>query len=183
MMISRIQASGRVAAGLSRRGRWRGLLAVLLVTVAAAEAAPRWLVIASARDTTAGFVALPLTGGGRQLLGWPEGVVATDDTVTWHPDGPGALAFALGESAAGGGAAGRFTLADGRYTIDTPLYLEGGGVTAFLAAGSLEVTADRLTYRRPAAREGPTGDYLLLAGIVVATGVLLHLARRRRGRA
>jgi hypothetical protein len=178
MMTSGVQVSGRRAAGIRC-----GLLAVLVVTAAAAEAAPRWLVITSARDTTAGFVALTLSGDGRQLLGWPEGLVATDDTVTWHPDDPGALAFALGESPAGGGAAGRFTLADGRYTIDTPLYLEGGGVTAFLGAGSLEVTADRLTYRRPVAREGPTGDYLLLAGIVVATGVLLHLARRRRGRA
>ncbi len=147
---------------------------------AGAALAPERLVIPAARDTSVGFVAVPLPADGGTVLAWPEGVVVTEAGVPWLPDGQQGLAFALDGPLRGAGAGGLFTARPGRFTIDTPLYLAAGGVRAYLQSGELIVAADRLEYRRPHAAADPRGDYLLLAGLVVATGILLHLARRRR---
>jgi hypothetical protein len=184
-------AGGRAAAPTCRhRGRW--VLAVLPVlglliglagpvaAVADGALAPQRLVIPAARDTSVGFVAVPLPDGGGMVLAWPEGVLVTEEGVAWLPDGPQGLAFDLDGDLRGAGAGGLFTARPGRFTIDTPLYLAAGGVRAYLQAGELTVSDARLEYRRPRSAHDPRGDYLLLAGLVVATGILLHLARRRR---
>lgn len=165
------------------------VLAVLALRPGAAVAgpapapAPTQLVIPAARDTTLGFVAVTLPDGGGTVLAWPEGLVVAEKDVPWLADGPRGLAFPLEGPLRGAGAGGVFSIRAGRFSIDTPLYLVAGGVQAYLQAGELTVTAGRVVYRRPAVARDPRGDYLLLAGLVVATGILLHLARRRRSAA
>ncbi|MEZ4389326.1 MAG: hypothetical protein R3D98_17400 [Candidatus Krumholzibacteriia bacterium] len=114
------------------------------------------------------------------MLAWPEGLVAVPDTLAWLAEGEADLGFALvADRAVALGAAGVLALEPGRFEIDTPLLLTDGRLSAFLAAGRLEVTADRLIYRQPAARVARGGTLLILAGVVVATAVLLRAVRRR----
>ncbi|HOX26562.1 MAG TPA: hypothetical protein PLL30_08260 [Candidatus Krumholzibacteria bacterium] len=154
-------------------------LAVLLGGLPAAGG-PVLLVIEAARDTTAGFVALPLPELGRRALAWPDGVVTLPDTTEWLEEGPRGLAFRLeSPSLVGVAAGGRFACEPGSYRLDAPLVLADGAVVACLSAGSLDVTGERITYRQPPARRDQRGNYLILAGLLIATAVMLRGVRRR----
>jgi len=192
-----MMVSNRVWPRLRRRSSRRGngaaaclaagLLGAMPLAMAGQNSAaetvrPARLVIVAARDTTAGFVALPLAASGRRALVWPEGVVVVPDSIPWLEAGQQGLAIPLSAPLEGAGAGGSLPLAAGRYDLDTPLYLGSGEVTAYLTGGVLEVAADELRYRRARPARDPRADYLLLAGLVLATGVLLHQARRRRSR-
>lgn len=138
------------------------------------------LVVEAARDTTRGFRAQNLPELGRRALTWPEGVITLPDSMDWLEHEADGLAFRLdGEALVGVGSAGRFSGRIGSYEVDTPLYLTDGRVVACLAAGRIEVAADRIVYRAKGHRRDQRGDLLLLGGIILATAVLLRAARRR----
>lgn len=162
------------------------LLAALLMAATGsvdAKAESLELVIEAARDTTQGFAARDLERQSRRLLAWPEGVVSLPDTVVWRQGGATGLAFQLdGARIAGGSAAGLLQLVPGRYDLDTPVYLGDGTISAMFSAGRLEITPGRILYRRPASRIARRGTLFLLAGLVLATGVMLRAARRRTRR-
>lgn len=167
-----------------RLSRRLPLLAALLLGGGAGASEPVLLVVEAARDTTAGFVALSLPDLGRRVLAWPEGVISVPDTAVWLESGRDGLAFALAAPPlAGVGAGGRFPAEPGRYKLDTPLVLQDGLVVACLSDGELEVAPGRFVYRRPGKRHDQRGDLLLLAGLVVATAVLLRAAGRRKRQA
>ena len=162
------------------------LLTAVLIAVAVtagAQAESLELVIEAARDTTQGFAARDLERQSRRLLAWPEGVVSLPDSVVWREGGATGLAFRLDSAKiAGGSAAGLMRLVPGRYDLDTPVYLGDGTISAMFSAGRLEVTPGRILYRRPASRIASRGTLFLLAGLVLATGVMLRAARRRTRR-
>ena len=142
------------------------------------------LVVEAARDTTAGFRAQVLPEQGRRALTWPHGVITLPDTMAWLEHGETGLAFSLhAATLAGVGAGGRFVGEPGRYKLDTPLYLGDNALVACLAAGELEVSPGFVIYRQPVKRRDQRGDWLLLGGLILATGVLLRAARRRSRRA
>jgi hypothetical protein len=163
------------------------ILAVLVIAVATAAALPgadtTVLVISAAQDTSRVFGALTISGQATRALFWPEGVLTTPETMIWRAAGPDGLAFDLRTAALGGvSTGGRFALQPGRYDLDVPLLLSDGAVTVALTAGRLEVAPGRITYSRPPARRDPRGDYYILAGLILATAILLRAARRRSGR-
>ena len=158
-------------------------LLVLLVHGSTATADPVLFVVDAARDTSAGFVSVPLPALGRRALVWGDGVITVPDSVPWLEHGRGSLAVSLSEPPLTGIAAGGvFRREVGQYDLDTPLHLDDGRVTAYLAAGRLDVTEGMVTYRRPATGRSMRGDFILLAGLILATGLLLHAARRRSRR-
>ena len=61
-----------------------------------------------------------------------------------------------------------------------PLLLTDGVLTAHLTSGTLEITeAGEVRYRRPGGGIGGRGTLLLLAGLGLATVMLLRAVRRR----
>jgi len=160
---------------------WFLILATPVSSPAATETI--LLVIEAARDTTAGFRAQVLPEQGRRALTWPHGVITLPDTMAWLEHGETGLAFRLRASTlAGVGAGGRFVGEPGRFEVDTPLYLGDDALVACLAAGQLEISPGFVIYRQPAQRRDQRGDWLLAGGLILATGVLLRLARRRTRR-
>jgi len=156
---------------------------LILASVALASVAggsPATLVVREAQDTERGFVARDLEDLGRRVLAWPDGLLSVADTAAWMDAGESNLAFALQPATTVAiGADGRLPLQPGNYDIDTPLMLDDGHLVAYFADGRLEITAHEIVYRRPAPRIARRGTLLLLAGIAVATGVLLRAVRRR----
>jgi hypothetical protein len=160
---------------------WFLILAAPVSSSAATETV--LLVIEAARDTTAGFRAQVLPEQGRRALTWPHGVITLPDTMAWLEHGEMGLAFRMRASTlAGVGAGGRFVGEPGRYEIDTPLYLGDDALVACLAAGQLVVSPGFVSYRQPARRRDQRGDWLIVGGLILATGMLLRLARRRTRR-
>ncbi len=148
------------------------------------EPAAGSLVVAAAQDTSGGFRVVQLAELGLRALVWPEGMITIPDSLPWYDDGESGLAIALDVAdLAGIGAGGRFRPRPGRFELDTPLVLIDGSVYASFTSGSLEIEDGRLTYRRPPAKRGARGDYYVLAGLVLATAVLLRAVRRRARRA
>jgi hypothetical protein len=188
--VSLASVAGRRYGARMKRTRvhpWRGtLLAVLcwlIMPAAPASAVGETvlLVVEAARDTTAGFRAQNLPQQGRRALTWPHGVITVADSTAWLEHGEEGLAFRLRtDQLAGVGAGGRFGGEPGRYEIDTPLYLGDTELVACLAAGELEISPGFVIYRQPRERRDMRGDFLLLGGIILATGVLLRSARRRK---
>lgn len=158
-------------------------MCLLVCCSAWAGAEPFVFVVEAARDTSGGFRALALPEVGRRALVWPEGVVTVPDSLPWFEFGAAGLACALQPAALVGiGAGGRFTATAGSYRLDTPLLLTDDRVVAFMTAGWLDVASGGVTYRRPAVRRDTRGDYAILAGLILATAVLLRAIRRRGGR-
>jgi hypothetical protein len=138
------------------------------------------LVIDRARDAERGFVAREQESLGRRILAWPEGVVSTPDSLDWLADADDGLAFALiGDRISATGVAGALPLAAGSYTIDTPILLTDGRLVAFFAAGRLEVGDGVVRYRAPAPPLARGGTLYILAGVALATAVLLRALHRR----
>lgn len=138
------------------------------------------LVIAGARDAERGFVAREQQPLERRVLAWPEGVVSTPDTLAWLAEAEDGLAFALiADRISATGVAGALPLGEGRYTIDTPILLTDGRLAAFFAAGRLEVGGGVVRYRAPAPPLARGGTLYILAGVALATAVLLRALHRR----
>ncbi len=187
------------------RGSWhrepsnwpRGLLITTILMVATASsiatapavpvtgpAAPAgWvLIIEGARGADTSFMHNEHARLSRHALLWPEGVVTAPSEVAWRDTGAADLVISLDEAGLEVAAtAGRLPLDPGNFDIDTPLAIDDGRVVALLAAGRLVVDGGGLRYRRlpPADGGGRSGTLLLVAGLGLATAVLLRLARRR----
>lgn len=144
---------------------------------------PLLFVVEGARDEARRFESRALPEQERRLLTWPEGVISLPDSAVLREAGVSGLAFALDASrVAAAGSGGRLALDHGRYDIDTPLYLGDGTATVLITAGSLEIDRFRIVYRRPAAGVGSRGTLFVLAGVALATALMLRLVRRRTQR-
>jgi hypothetical protein len=142
------------------------------------------LVIESALDPDAGFVERRHDEAARRLLLWDEGAISTPESTTWHEHGASDLAIILDRATVQAtAAAGRLALDAGSFELDTPLLLADRTTTALLAGGRLTVDGSRLVYRRSATARVPRGGTLfMLAGLALATAVLLRAARKRTRR-
>lgn len=150
------------------------------VSGARAEEPAVRLVIDRARDAERGFVAREQGALERRILAWPEGVVSTPDSLAWLAEAEDGLAFALiADRISATGVAGALPLAEGRYTIDTPILLTDGRLSAFFAAGRLEVGGGVVRYRAPAPPLARGGTLYILAGVALATAVMLRALHRR----
>lgn len=150
------------------------------VSGAWADEADVRLVIDRARDAERGFVAREQELLGRRVLAWPAGVVSTPDSLAWLAEAEDGLAFALvADRISATGVAGALPLTEGRYAIDTPIMLTDGRLTAFFAAGRLEVSGGVVRYRAPSPPLARGGTLYILAGVALATAVLLRALHRR----
>lgn len=141
------------------------------------------LVIGHARDGARGFVAREQQALEQRVLAWPEGVVSMPDSLPWLAEGDEDLAFSLiPDRVTALGADGVLPLVAGRYDIDMPIMLTDGRLTAFLAAGRLDVGAEALHYRTPTPPVARGGTLYVLAGVALATVVLLRALYRRSRR-
>lgn len=164
-----------------------GLIVSCLLAAGSADASARLLVIVEAQDAAGIFKDLLLPESERRALVWPEGVLIMPDTLPWLDDGSSGLAFELRESSLTSvGHGGLFRLHPGRYEIDTPLVISDGEFVLSLCGGELEVNDDRIIYYRPRSRgeqvRNRRGEYYIVAGLVLATALLLRAARRRARR-
>lgn len=147
-----------------------------------AGVAAAWrLVIVDGADPARGYVQTVHAEVARTTLIWPHGAITVPDSVVWQIR---AADLEIGLEPAElriTAAAGTLPVADGNFDIDTPLLVEDGRLVALLAAGRLRIEGERLMYRRPPSSSipGRQGTLLLVAGLAVATAVLLRAARRR----
>lgn len=168
----------------------RAISCVIIAQCLACGASLAWaqesalrLVVSHARDADQGFVAREQPLLERRILAWSAGVVSTPDTLAWLAEGDDDLAFVMvADHASAQGVAGTLPLTPGRYDIDTPILLTDGRLVAFLASGRLEVRADRLVYQVPTAPIERGGALYILAGVALATVVLLRALYRRSHR-
>jgi hypothetical protein len=170
-----------------------GLVSVLFLVAVAAVAdddgaerftlgEPGFLVLAGAADTTGVYVWQDGPGAGRKSLVWDEGVLTVPAEMAWERYGPRDLGVPCTAALAGNGRGGRLVFAPGTFPIDEPLRLNDGVIDFYAAAGELEIRAGRLRYSRSASRQkDPRASFIMLAGMVVLTVVLLRRARRVRG--
>ncbi|MFO7653149.1 MAG: hypothetical protein R6X25_04930 [Candidatus Krumholzibacteriia bacterium] len=142
-------------------------------------AVPGTLIVAAGADSAAGFRWVTGAGGGRRLLGWPEGslLLPADMDPTVGTDGH--LAVPYGSALRGFSGSRGLAFRPGRYQIEAPLLLDDSRVQLFAAAGELVVEHGRVTYMRPARKAGRSSDLLFLAALILVTFLLLVRARRR----
>lgn len=138
-----------------------------------------FLVIADANDTTDVFVWQDGPGEGRRSLVWDEGVLTVPDDMVFESYGPYDLGVPCGANLTGHGKGGRLVFASGTYPIDEPVRLTDGVVDFYAAAGELEIRNGRVRYSRDEARQkDPRASFIMLAGLVLLTVILLRRARR-----
>ncbi len=160
-----------------------GLAVLLLGAAAVAEASGGLFVFKAAADSVGALRATDLVGSGQRALVWESGVVTMPDSLACEPYGADDLAVATLPGLSGITARGRFDLAPGRYDLDEPLLLTDGRMAAYLTSGTLDVETGLVVYARPSHPKNTHASYLLLAGIVLGTWVLLlNLRRRTRSR-
>jgi hypothetical protein len=160
------------------------ILTVFLFAVGDAAAPARMMVLTGAQDSSGVFQVLELNQLGRRALVWPEGVLTQPGDAPWQENEAGELLFYLSDPGLFGiGSQGRFRFQQGRYDLDTPLLISDGELTVYLSAGILDVGPDRIIYFRPPGaskqKPGRRGEYYVLAGLVLATALLLRAARKR----
>jgi len=136
------------------------------------------IMTAAVGDTTGTFVWQAGPGPTQRSLVWAEGVLTVPVTLAPETFGPADLAVPCSAELAGGGHGGRLVFSGGKYRIDEPLLLTDGSVTLYATAGELEILGERVRYRAPRkAIKDTRSSYLLLAGLVLLTIVLLRRAR------
>lgn len=140
---------------------------------------PGFIVVkGAAGDTTGTFAWQTGPGAQQRSLVWEDGVLTIPVELVPETFGPDGLAVACGAELAGGGHGGRLVFDGGRYRVHEPLLLTDGTVTLYATAGELEILGERVTYRAPSRSvTDPRSSYLLLAGLVLLTLVLLRRAR------
>jgi len=177
-----------------RRSRFLpALLAILLAgsTTAPARSSepgrtlghPGYIVIvgaAAASDTGEPFRWQDGPGTGQRSLVWSDGMLSVPAEFRLETFGPEDLAVPCGPDLAGGGHGGNLVFSEGTYEVTAPLLLSDGTVTLHAAAGELEILGQRVLYRAPprVRVKDPRASYLLLAGLVLLTLVLLRRARQ-----
>ncbi|MCP4571972.1 MAG: hypothetical protein GY838_06420 [bacterium] len=163
--------------------------ACVLVAVAAADdeplrytlGEPGYLVLAGAADSTDVYIWQDGPGEGRRSLVWDEGMLTVPADLVGETYGRHDLGFPCGATLAGNGRGGRLVFEPGTFPIDEPLRLGDGSLDFYAADGELEIRAGRIRYSRAASRQkDPRASFIMLAGMVVLTVVLLRRARRTR---
>jgi hypothetical protein len=137
------------------------------------------LVIESVRDSTQDFRWVPLPELGRLSLLWEGGALfipADLDTGTY---GVADLTVPYGPELQGASEGRRLVFAPGRHRIEQTLLLADGRFSLVLTRGILEVGEGRIIYRRSARPRDQRAQYLLLAGILLLTVMLMMRLRRR----
>lgn len=143
---------------------------------------PGFLVVSSARDSTAGFRWLEGPGPGRRSLVWPSGTLNLPLDLPVEEFSDLDLAIACSADLAGVGGGGNLVLRDGEYRISEPVLLSDGVVFLHLVAGRLEVLGERISYHPPRQRASPAdpkAGYIFLLGMVVLIAVLMRRARKK----
>jgi hypothetical protein len=140
---------------------------------------PGLLIIEAARDTTLDFRWLSLPTLGVRCLVWPGGVLSIPDTLATGSFGVADLTLPHGATLTGISAGRRLLFTEGRYAIDRPLMLTDGVSHLFLTKGDVLIEEGRIVYRMKGAGADPRAQFLLLAGIILLTFVLIVRARSR----
>ncbi len=146
---------------------------------------PGFLILASARDSTAGYATRPGPGPGQHSVVWEGGQLVLPDTMTLEPFGPSDLGLRTGADLRGSGADGALTFRDGRFAVDQPLLLTDGVISLYIADGELEIRGPQIRYYPPMVPAAgkkvadPRAGFLFLSGMVVLILVLLRMARLR----
>lgn len=142
---------------------------------------PGFLVLAGAADSTEAYAWQDGPGEGRRSLVWDEGVLSVPADMVFETYGPHDLGAPCGASLAGNGRGGRLVFEPGTFTIDEPIRLTDGVLDFYAAAGELEIREGRVRYVRTTTRQkDPRASFVMLAGMVLLTVVLLRRARRGR---
>lgn len=132
----------------------------------------------AAHDTTGTFFWQGGPGPDQRSLVWAQGVLTVPVELVPETFGPADLAVPCGAELAGGGHGGRLVFTGGTYRIDEPLLLTDGSVTLYATAGKLEILGERVRYSAPKVSvKNPLASYVLLAGLLLLTLVLLRRAR------
>ena len=142
---------------------------------------PGYLVISGAAtaDSASGFHWQTGPGPDELSLVWDEGMLTIPGDLQPESFGPDDLAVPCGPELAGAGNAGRLVFRPGRYPVTEPVLLTDGTVTLYVAGGELEIVGQRVRYRPTGKKmEDIRASYILLAGLVLLTVVLLRRARR-----
>ena len=143
---------------------------------------PGYLVIATARDSTAGFAWQDGPGPGRRTLTWSAGTLNLPVDHQVDPFSEQDLGVPCGKELAGVGDGGPLLLRDGEYPLSEPLLLSDGVVFLHLAAGRIEVRGERIRYEPPrpdSASADPRAGYIFLLGMVILIAVLMRRARKK----
>jgi hypothetical protein len=140
---------------------------------------PGFLVIVGAADTTDTFVWQDGPGADRRSLVWNEGVLTVPRGMDFETYGPHDLGVPCGAALAGNGRGGRLVFSEGTFPIDEPVRLTDGVLDFYAASGELEIRPGRVRYLRSASRQkDPRASFIMLAGLVLLTVILLRRARR-----
>jgi hypothetical protein len=145
---------------------------------------PGFLVISGAADTTGHYAWRSGPGPRERSLVWPDGVLTVPQDLPLESFGPHDLAVPTGSDLAGITDGGALVFGDGLYAISAPLLLSDGSISAYLAAGELEIVGERVRYLPPPPDQpaDSRAGFIMLAGVLLLVVVLLRLARRRSGR-
>ena len=136
-------------------------------------------VIEAARDSTRDFRWVPLPALGLRCLVWSGGVITIPESLETAEFGVADLTLPFSRNLVGVSAGRRLVFADGRFLINQPLMLRDGANQIFLAKGDILIEEGRIVYRMRAAGTDPRAQYLLLAGIILMTVVLMVRVRSR----
>ena len=142
---------------------------------------PGYLVItgAATADSASGFHWQSGPSLDQRSLVWDEGMLTVPDDLQPESFGPDDLAVPCGAGLTGSGNAGRLVFRPGLYPVTEPLILTDGVVTLYVAGGELEIVGQRVRYRASRVKmKDIRASYILLAGLVLLTVVLLRRARR-----
>ncbi len=164
-----------------------GALAMCAAAAAAADSSRHvlgeagFLVIVGAADSSDVYEWQDGPGEDQRSLVWDEGVLTVPVDLVCETNGPGDLSVPCRATLAGNGRGGRLVFAEGTFPVDEPLRLTDGVVDFYAANGELEIRAGRIRYRRAIPRQkDPRASFIMLAGMVLLTVVLLRRARRGR---
>jgi len=164
-----------------------GALAVCAAAAAAADSSRHvlgeagFLVIVGAADSSGVYEWQEGPGEDQRSLVWDVGVLTVPADMVHETYGPGDLGVPCRATLAGNGRGGRLVFAEGTFAVDEPLRLTDGVIDFYAADGELEIRAGRINYRRVSPRQkDPRASFIMLAGMVLLTVVLLRRARRRR---
>ncbi len=144
---------------------------------------PGYLIISSARDTSARFNWLEGPGPRQLSLTWLDGMLTYPDSMIMEPFAEFDLAVPVTAQLSGAGASGKLEWRDGIFPISEPVMITDGVVGLLVSAGELEILGTRIRYRMPDAKApedkaDPRASFLMLAGILLLIGVLLRRARK-----
>ncbi len=156
------------------------------VSQAQLQGRPGYLIISTARDSTAGFQWRRGPGPNQKSLVWDSGQLVCPATVILEPFGADDLGISTTSQLQGSSGGGALAFRDGRFTVDQPLLLTDGNISLYLAAGELEIRGAQVRYLPPSSEKernpalaDPMAGFLFLAGIVLLIVVLMRRARLR----